>query len=100
MVAAEFFESLPSKADPSKLSGVNNSFLFDIEGEGQWHVKVADGAVTVTPGAGDADATISTSGDTFEKIVSGDQNPTVAYMSGKLKVKGDIGAAMKLQKLF
>lgn len=100
MAAAEFFESLPSRADPTKLAGVNNSYLFDIEGEGQWHVQVADGAVTVTPGGGHADATISTSSETFDRIVSGDQNATVAYMSGKLKVKGDIGAAMKLQKLF
>jgi len=36
----------------------------------------------------------------FEKIVSGEQNATTAYMTGKLKIKGDMGAAMKLQKLF
>ena len=34
------------------------------------------------------------------KIANGEQNPTAAYMSGKLKVKGDLGQAMKLQKLF
>ena len=34
------------------------------------------------------------------KIVAGEQNPTSAYMTGKLKLKGDMGAAMKLQKLF
>jgi putative sterol carrier protein len=32
--------------------------------------------------------------------VSGEQNPTAAYMTGKLKVKGDMSAALKLQKLF
>jgi putative sterol carrier protein len=36
----------------------------------------------------------------FERVVRGEQNPTTAYMSGKLKIKGDMGAAMKLQKLF
>ena len=100
MAAKEFFDTLPTRADESKLAGMNNSYLFDIEGEGQWLVKVADGAVTVTEGSGDADATITTSGETFEKIVSGEQNPTTAYMTGKLKIKGDMGAAMKLQKLF
>ncbi len=100
MAAADFFESLPGRADPAKLAGMSNSYLFDIEGEGQWLVNVADGAIEVTPGAGDADATIETSGETFEKIVSGEQNPTTAYMTGKLKIKGDMGAAMKLQKLF
>ena len=100
MAAADFFNSLSSRADASKVAGMNNSYLFDIEGEGQWLVKGADGAVTVTEGSGDADATITTTGETFEKIVSGEQNPTTAYMTGKLKIKGDMGAAMKLQKLF
>src|SRR5579862_576020 len=99
--AADFFGTLESRADPAKLAGVDNSYLFDIEGEGQWFVRVAGGSVSVTPGGGDgADATITASGETFEKIVSGEQNPTTAYMTGKLKIKGDIGAAMKLQKLF
>jgi putative sterol carrier protein len=98
--AKEFFDSLPARADASKLSGMNNSYLFDIEGEGQWFVKVADGAIDVSEGGGDADATISTSGETFDKIVAREQNPTTAYMTGKLKIKGDMGAAMKLQKLF
>jgi putative sterol carrier protein len=98
--AADFFDNLEARADPAKLAGVNNSYQFDIEGEGQWLVRVADGTVSVAPGTGDADATIATSGETFAKIVSGEQNPTTAYMTGKLKIKGDIGAAMKLQKLF
>jgi len=63
-------------------------------------VKVADGSLTVTPGDGEADATITTSAETFDKIVSGEQNATTAYMTGKLKIKGDMGAAMKLQKIF
>ena len=95
-----FFDGLASRADPAKVAGVSNSYLFDIEGEGQWKVDVRDGAVSVTEGGGDADATISTTGENFEKIVAGEMNPTTAYMSGKLKIKGDMGAAMKLQKLF
>ena len=100
MAAKDFFDSLPTRADADKLAGMNNSYLFDIEGEGQWQVVVADGAITVTEGEGAADTTISTSGETFDQIVAGDQNPTTAYMTGKLKIKGDMGAAMKLQKLF
>jgi putative sterol carrier protein len=63
-------------------------------------VKVADGAVTVAEGMEDTDVTISASQEVFERIVAGEQNPTSAYMTGKLKLKGDMGAAMKLQKLF
>ena len=97
----EFFEQLPARADTSKTAGMNNSYGFDIEGAGQWTVKVTDGNVTVADGLDDgADCTISASREIFEKIIAGQQNPTSAYMTGKLKLKGDMGAAMKLQKLF
>ncbi len=100
MSAREFFETLPSRVDASKTAGMNNSYLFDIEGAGKWKVDVNDGQVSVSEGESDADAVISTNEETFEKIASGEQNATSAYMTGKLKVKGDMGAAMKLQKLF
>jgi putative sterol carrier protein len=96
----EFFESLPQRVTPERIAGVNNTYVFEIEGAGTWTVAVADGALTVTEGAGEGDVTISASEENFRKIVAGEQNPTTAYMTGKLKVKGDIGAAMKLQKLF
>jgi len=100
MSAREFFESLESRVDESKTAGMNNSYLFDIDGAGKWVVRVEDGKVNVSEGEQDADAVITASEETFEKLVSGEQNPTSAYMTGKLKVKGDMGAAMKLQKLF
>jgi putative sterol carrier protein len=97
----EFFDTLASRADTSQTAGMNNSYAFDIEGAGQWTVKVTDGSVAVEDGMTDgADCTISTAEDVFEKIIAGEQNPTSAYMTGKLKLKGDMGAAMKLQKLF
>jgi len=96
----EFFAGLQSKVDPSKTAGMHNSYVFDVAGAGQWTVRVDDGSVDVIEGAEPADATISASAETFEKLAKGQQNPTTAYMTGKLKVKGDMGAAMKLQKLF
>ena len=98
--AREFFDGLESRVDPAKTAGMNASYLFDIEGAGRWTVDVDDGAVKVTEGGETADATISATEETFERIVEGELNPTSAYMTGKLKVKGDMGAAMKLQKLF
>ena len=86
MAAKEFFDGLETKADPAKLAGMTNSYLFDIEGEGQWLVTVKDGALAVAEGGGDADATISATAETFEKIAAGEQNPTTAYMTGKLKI--------------
>ncbi len=96
----EFFEGLPGRVSADRIEGMNNTYVFDIEGAGTWTVAVADGAITVKEGASDADTTFSTTEENFEKIVAGEQNPTTAYMTGKLKIKGDMGAAMKLQKLF
>ena len=100
MEPSEFFDTLESRVDPAKTAGMNNSYVFEIEGAGTWKVDVADGKVGVSEGAGDADVTIRTSPETFSAIASGEQNPTTAYMTGKLKVEGDMGAALKLQKLF
>ena len=100
MTVQEFFDALPSRVDPAKTAGMNNSFAFDIADVGAWTVTVADGAVSVSEGDNDADCTISASEETLTKIASGEANATTAYMTGKLKIKGDMGAAMKLQKLF
>jgi putative sterol carrier protein len=99
----EFFEGLSARVPAERIAGMSNTYVFDIEGAGAWRVAIADGTIEVTevteePGA--ADVTFSSSEESFEKIVSGEQNPTTAYMTGKLKIKGDMGAAMKLQKLF
>jgi putative sterol carrier protein len=100
--AREFFESLEGRIDPSKTAGMTNSYVFEIDGAGTWRVDVDDGNVSVAEnGSGeDADATIAASEETFQQIAAGDLNATTAYMTGKLKVRGDMGAAMKLQRLF
>jgi putative sterol carrier protein len=98
--AREFFESLESRVDSGKTAGMNSSYVFDIEGAGTWKVDVVDGKVSVAEGGDDADVTIRATEETFQAIASGEQNPTTAYMTGKLKVEGDMGAALKLQKLF
>ncbi len=43
---------------------------------------------------------IKASSADFEKIMSGELNPMMAAMTGKLKIEGDMGFAMKLTKLF
>ncbi|MCV2889495.1 SCP2 sterol-binding domain-containing protein [Ruegeria aquimaris] len=44
----------------------------------------------------DADVTLSADADTFQQIISGEMNPTGAFMSGKLTIDGDMGVAMQL----
>ncbi len=70
---------------------------------------VLDDQVIFIDGSGDsnkvsfedqeADCSIITDSDTFSKLKSGDLNPMMAVMSGKIKIKGDMSLAMKLQSL-
>jgi putative sterol carrier protein len=95
----DFFEGLPARA-AGKTAGMNNTYVFAIDGAGTWTVAVSDDGVTVSDGDQGGDCTLEASAETFSRIAAGEQNATTAYMTGKLKIKGDMGAAMKLQKLF
>jgi putative sterol carrier protein len=96
----QFFASLPDRAEPERIQDMNHSYLFDITGSGKWLVEVRGGEVTVSDDAtGPADVTFKMTTATFEKIQARKQNPMVAYMTGKLKVSGDIRAAMALQAI-
>lgn len=77
-----------------KLAGsdIGGTAKFDIEGEGAIMMD-ADGARAADE---DADVTLSASADTFKAILDGETNPTSAFMTGKLKVDGNMGMAMKL----
>ena len=100
MTIQEFFGTLADRLDASKTAGMTGRYVFDVEGVGQWTVALDDGTVTVAEGAGEADCTIRSNEKTLTKIVNGESNPTTAFMMGKIKIDGDMGAAMKLQKLF
>lgn len=50
-------------------------------------------------GDADADVTLSADVETFQQIFEGDLNPTTAFMSGSLKIDGDMGAAMRLAQV-
>jgi len=99
MTAREFFEALPNRANGTQTESLDASYVFEIDGGGTWTVKVEDGKVAVTEGDEGGDCTISTSEEIFERIVDGSQNPLTAYMTGKIKVSGDVGAAMKLKSV-
>jgi putative sterol carrier protein len=77
-----------------KLAGadIGGTAKFDIEGEGA--VMMDDTGARA--GDEEADVTLSADADTFKSILEGETNPTSAFMTGKLKVAGDMGLAMKL----
>lgn len=79
----------------AKAKGFEGTAKFVIEGEGSVYID-ADGA---RADDADADVTLTASRETFEGMLSGDVNPTAAFMTGKLKVDGAMGTAMRLGAL-
>lgn len=74
--------------------GFDGSAKFVIEGEG---AVIVDGAgVRAATDDDAADVTMTAEADTFQEILAGELNPTSAFMSGRLKLDGDMGTAMKL----
>ena len=48
----------------------------------------------------DATTTIRISAENLEKLMAGSLDPTLAYMTGRLKVEGSMGVALKLTSMF
>ena len=100
---AEIFEAMPAQLDASKAADINMKIAFDLSGEQacQKTLVIADGKAVVDDGASeDADATLKMDGDDYAAMVSGELNPMTAFMTGKVKVDGDLGSVMKMQGLF
>lgn len=76
-------------------SGFQGSVKFDMAEEGC--IRVEDERVST--GDGPADCTISAAMETFQEMFQGDLDPTAAFMTGKIRIDGDMGAAMRLAQL-
>ena len=98
-----FMEELPKLFQPDRAGTTKATVQFDLSGDqaGQYHVNIADGQVHPEKGpATTPDLTLSAAGDDLVKIFTGGLDPTAAFMSGKLKIKGNMALALKLQSLF
>ena len=76
--------------------GFSGSVKFEIKGEGA--VRVDETGASASDA--EADCTITASAETFRRLLEGDLNPAGAFMTGKLKVNGDMGTAMRLGSVF
>lgn len=90
------------QANPDVAKKINSSYQFDLTGDGggQWAVdltkeggQVVDGTIA-TPGV-----TVTMKAADFLDLVAGKLNGQMAFMTGKLKIKGDMSLALKLQQL-
>jgi putative sterol carrier protein len=103
MNAAEIFAQMPEAFLAEKAGDLSATYQFNLSGEGggDWAVAVADGACTVIEGQAEKpNVTISMDADDFAKMISGDLQPVVAFMQGKIKLQGDTSLALRLQELF
>ena len=82
-------DALNARLDGSGFDGIAKFVIAD---EGSIIID-QDGA---RAGEDEADVTLTADTETFEQIIEGDLNPTSAFMSGRLKIDGDMGAAMRL----
>jgi len=76
-------------------AGFDRSVKFDTGADG---VIVIDGASISTTDA-PADCTIKLSLGDLEDLIAGDLSPTAAFMTGKIKIEGDMSVAMALSQL-
>lgn len=100
----EIFGALRDRiaANPAKIASLNAAYQFELSGDGggTFHAVFQDGAADVGEGAvANPGCTVIMSAADFQDMVAGTINPTAAFMGGKLKLKGDMGLAMRLQSV-
>lgn len=99
-----FERHIPAKfqAKPDVITKINAVYQFNISGPGggAWSVDCTAPGGRIEPGvAATPKCTVTATDQDFLNIVNGKLNPQMAFMSGKLKIQGDIGLAMKLQQI-
>ena len=95
----DFFSKISKNED--KIRGVNAKLQYDFTGDnnGKWYVEIIDGKVQdVMEGTIENPTCVFTAKyKNFYNAFVGKANPTAAFMTRKIKLKGDMGLAMKLR---
>jgi putative sterol carrier protein len=99
----ETFDAMPGRFKPDRAQGVKAQIQYDITGEGggTYHADVADGTCAVHEGSAASPAlTLTMASQDWLDMLAGKLNGQVAFTSGKLRIKGDMGLAMRLAGMF
>lgn len=99
----EFFQMLPEQLDAEAADGVSVVYQFDLSGPqgGQYHLTIKDGACSVQEGVHpDPQVTFTMSGEDCLGVLRGQLDGPSAFLSGRLRVSGDLGQAIQLKALF
>ena len=97
----DIFTRMPGRLDPQAAAGLDAVIQFNLSGEGGgvWHCAIKDGACTVGEGAHDA-PTMTDGGRRLRGADVGGPGRDRPFMSGKLRIDGDMGLAMRMGSLF
>jgi len=94
----EVAQKIEANQEQAKQIGAVYKFVLDGDGGGSWVMNFSDNP-GVTEGEGDAQCTIKMAAQDFVDMLEGRANGQQLFFGGKLKIEGDMGLAMKLQKL-
>ena len=100
---AQVFDVMPERFNKAAAAGISATYQFDLTGDGggTYNVKIADQECEVAEGVSDsANITITMAASDYLDMINGKLNPQMAFMGGKLKIKGDMSLALKMQQLF
>lgn len=102
MTMAELFEAMPARLNTAAAAKVNKTVQWNITGDdpGVWAIHINDGAARLIPdGVEKPDVTFTVTSTDWLTIAAGKLNSMNAFMTGKLKIAGDMGLAMKVPQL-
>ncbi len=88
------------KERPEPIQGMNTVYQYDITGDdsGTFQLLITNGTAKVVEGTEEtSDCTLKLSDKNFKKMIMGKLNGTAAFMTGKLKIQGSMGLALKLE---
>jgi putative sterol carrier protein len=100
---SDFFSMVPTRVNKDKIAGMNATYQFVITGDGggEWNVKVANGEAIAAEGKAESPSiTLTMDAANFIALVTGKLNGQTAFLTGKLKIQGDMTLAMKLASVF
>ena len=102
-VIGNVFNEMAKHFNPSAATGLTVVYQFNISGTqgGKWAFQIANNACELIEGGVDNPSVeIALADNDWMAIREGKLNSQMAFMQGKLKIKGDMNLAMKLQSLF
>jgi len=94
---------MPGHFKKEAAQGLNAVYQFDLSGEGggKWQVSINNDNCDIKEGAHSSPSvTISMAAQDYLDMIAGKLNPQMAFMTGKLRISGDMGLALRFQGLF